>query len=388
MRTDVLFLTQNLDGGGSQRQLTVLARGLAARGYAVTVAVFYAGGELQAQLERAGVRVVPLGKRGRWHVAGTVASLKTLVREERPIVTHGYLDVPNLLTLVMRYFEPGTRAVWGVRAAYVDWSRYDFLTRLMFRAACVLSRYADLVIVNSLAGRNHHVALGYPAGKTVVVRNGIDTNLFRPDPNARSELRREWRVGESEVLVGLVARLDPLKGHDTFLRAAAKLAARTDGFRFVCIGGGATQYEQKLRLKAASLGLTERIIWAGSRSDMPAVYNALDIAVSTSSGEGFSNVIGEAMSTGVPCVVTATGDSAAIVGDTGAVIPVGDSDALAGAVTTLAERQSAAARERCRRRIVEHFGLDRLVDETAAVLGLAKGAGRRPATAPRAANAR
>jgi glycosyltransferase involved in cell wall biosynthesis len=370
MRTEVLFLTQNLERGGSQRQLVTLARGLSRRGHAVTVGVFYSGGPLIHELEADGVRIVWLDKRDRWDLPAFFARLVRLVRRERPLVIHGYLDVPNLLALLLRPLAPGSRIVWGVRSAYVDWSRFDRLTRAAFAVGCRLSRFADLIILNSFAGVVHHRALGYPKDRMVVVPNGIDTDAFAPNDVKRRRVRREWGISEAELLVGLVARLDPLKGHDTFIHAAARVAGRDPRVRFVCVGDGVPSFAAELQALAEREGVSQRLAWVTGRADMDSVYNALDLAVSTSIGEGFSNVIGESLATGVPCVVTDTGDSAVIVGDPALVVPPGDADALAAAIERVLARLTPAMKQRCRARVVEQFSVQRLVERTAEVLAL------------------
>ena len=150
-----------------------------------------------------------------------------------------------------------------------------------------------------------------------VIPNGIDTSRFREMPGSGARLRALWGVRDDQILIGLVGRLDYMKDHPTFLRAAAKLTHHNDSVRFVCVGGGPISYAAQLKDLSSELGLHDRIVWAGDQDDMPSVYSALDLLVSSSSGEGFSNVIGEAMACGVPCVVTDVGDSALIVGETG-----------------------------------------------------------------------
>ena len=134
-------------------------------------------------------------------------------------------------------------------------------------------------------------------------------------------MRLEWGIAECEKLIGQVGRLDPMKDHSTFLKAAALLAHERKDVRFVCVGEGPTGYRDELYSLAKTLGLASRLIWAGSRRDMPAVYNAFDVAVSSSRwGEGLPNVIAEAMACGVPCVVTDVGDSAFVVDKLGVVV--------------------------------------------------------------------
>ena len=188
-------------------------------------------------------------------------------------------------------------------------------------------------------------------------------------------MRAKWKLGEHEILVGLVGRLDPMKDHPVFLEAASNIARVRRDVRFVCVGDGPADYAEALKQHAAALGLTNQLMWVGARDDMPAVYSALDIASSSSSyGEGFSNTTAEAMACGVPCVVTDVGDSALIVGDTGSVVAPGDRDALAAAIQRLADLPREERRmlgDACRVRVVSEFGIDRLVQRTEQALGLA-----------------
>jgi glycosyltransferase involved in cell wall biosynthesis len=329
----IVLLTRRLDVGGAQRQLIELAKGLHDAGWSVRVATFYDGGALLDQLETAGVPVVSLGKSGRWDILGFLWRLVTLVRAEQPHVVHGYLDMSNVLLTLLRPFLGSVRVVWGVRASNMNLMDYDRLAALESRLGRALARYADLIICNSEAGRAYHVTQGYPAKRMVVIPNGVDAARFAPDAEAREAVRREWGVAAEERLVGVVARLDPMKDHRNFLHAAARVAATHANARFVCIGDGPAQYRSALAHEARSLGLERTLIWAGARGDMPRVYNALDLAVSSSAyGEGFPNTIVEAMASGVPCVVTDVGDSAAIVGTLGWVCVPSDSAALAAAI--------------------------------------------------------
>jgi glycosyltransferase involved in cell wall biosynthesis len=368
----ILFLVRALTIGGAERQLTLLADRLSAAGRDVAVAAFYPGGGLESALEASGVLLHFFQKKGRWDVVAFAMSLYRFVRAQGPAIVHGYLPVPNVLAALLKIFIPGLKVVFGVRASNLDPSRYDRLSRLAFRLESFLSRYADLIIVNSRAGRDYHVRLGFPAAKLAVIPNGIDTARFRPDPAARQATRAAWNIGGNEILIGLIGRLDPMKDHPTFLEAATRLAEAHPEARFVCVGGGDPAYRDELRRLARERCLDGKLIWAESRSDMPAVYPALDVLASSSAyGEGFSNVIGEAMACGVPCVVTDVGDSAWIVGDTGPVVPPGDPAALADAWADLLRRlpeERAELAARTRARIEEHFGVEALVRNTLAAL--------------------
>ena len=184
----------------------------------------------------------------------------------------------------------------------------------------------DAIISNSVAGKDYHVSLGYPPAKFSVIENGIDTERYRFEAESGAAFRKEHGFSDSALLVGLVARIDPMKGHADFLEVAAALLESNDKFRFVCIGGGAPDLEKALREKAEALSLGDRLVWLPGGTDTVAVYNACDVMLSTSLyGEGFSNVVAEALACGTPCVVSDVGDSSRIVGE---LCPVDSSENL------------------------------------------------------------
>ena len=363
----IVFLVRSLNYGGAERQLTLLSKGLRQRGHDVVVVVFYSGGPLEKELVDAQVRVRPLNKRGRWEVFGFLIRLIQVLREERADILHGYLHDANLMTMIPKFLTLCTKVVWGVRCSHIDLRQYDWLAWVEFKVNCWLSILPDAIIANSHVGRDYHLALGYPAEKTVVIPNGIDTERFRPNPLARRRIREEWGIKEQEELIGLVGRLDPMKDHPIFIEAAALLAKRRSEIRFVCVGGGPDEYRAELQRHAKQVGLEDRLLWVGIREDMPAVYTALDIAVSSSYGEGFANVIGEAMACGVPCVVTNVGDSARVVADLGEVVPPKDPAALRDAIERLLDQKPHTPAQ-VRLRIVEGLSAEAMVVNTERVL--------------------
>jgi len=360
----ILFLTRSLDIGGAERQLVLLANGLHAHGHHVVVATFYSGGPLEKELIEAGVHIRPLYKRGRWDIAGFLRRLIRAVREEQPEIVNSYLT--NLVTTVLRPFAPDIKIVWSIRCSFMDFDRYDWLHRLTDIATCWLSGFSDLVIANSYAGRKEYIAKGYPANKIQVISNGIDTSSFYPNEDSRKRLRREWFIRDDHELIGLVGRLDPMKDHPTFLRAAALLRCHHPTARFICVGSGPVDYQRFLCNLANELGLSNHITWLDARTDMPDVYNALDLLVSSSYGEGFSNVLGEAMACGVPCVATNVGDSGFVIGQWGELVIPKAPEALTAGMQRALERK--LPRIEIRQRIIDHFSLNALVAKTERVL--------------------
>jgi len=370
MRTSdisILLLVRSLEAGGAERQLVELARGLHARGCKVKVAVFYRRGPLLHDLDKAGVPLVDLRKRGRWDLVGFLVRTALAVRRSRPDVIYSFLGGANIVASAVRWLVPPVKMIWSIRASNMDLARYDWLHGVTYRLECWLSGTADLIISNSYAGRSFAVEHGFPPDRIHIIPNGIDTDRFRPDANLRLGQRTAWGLTDAQIAVGVLARLDPMKGHRTFLEAAAQLTKRQPDMRFFVIGAGPE--EESLRRYASDLQLDDKIVFAGAIHDAEVALNGLDICCSPSAfGEGFSNSVAEAMACGVPCAVTDVGDSARIVGQTGEVVPPSDSDALGKAVLRLAARLNEGRKQAVRDRAVDLFSVEAMVDRTTACL--------------------
>lgn len=368
---DVLFVVRSLNVGGAERQLTTLATALDAAGHRVAVAQCYAGGPFEAPLRDAGIPLHDLRKRSRWDLFGCARRLRRLVARRRPRVVYSFMPEANVIAAVAMLPWPLAPLCWGVRASDVQMQHYDRAAHLVFGLTRALARVADVIIYNSHSGRAHHEASGYPAGRGVVVPNGIDADRYQPAPEAGRVMREAWQVPATTTLVGVVGRIDPMKGHPIFLQAVARIAGRFPAARFAIVGGDAAAWEP-LRASAAALGIAERMVWIPQQSDMPAVYSALDVLVLPSIfGEGFPNVVGEAMACEIPCVVSEAGDNALVVGDTGRTAPVGDHEGLAAALSdilALAPETRRAMGRRARARVLAEFSVATLVDRTLAAL--------------------
>jgi glycosyltransferase involved in cell wall biosynthesis len=248
----------------------------------------------------------------------------------------------------------------------MDLDRYDWSHRASETLQRRLVRRVDKIVTNSQSGREFAASRGFPSDRQVVIPNGIDPEQFAPDPSKGQALRAKWGLTDDARVIGIAARLDPMKDHVTFLRAAAIAAKQNPSLHFVCVGDGQAAYRVALHNQASNLGLDDRLTWAGHHRNMAEVYNALDVATLTSAfGEGFPNAVGEAMACGTPCVVTDVGDAVDIIGETGLHAAVGDAETLAREWMELVAQspQEKADRETaCRARIVEKYSVATMVE--------------------------
>lgn len=370
--TTILLVARSLDYGGAERQLVALAEGLKQRGHDISVVVFYGGGHFQDRLKRHNIKVEDLKKQGRWDSVFFLFRFAGLLRKSEAQVVYGFLSLPNILIVLLRKLVPTAKIVWGLRATNLQFHRYNWLVRWVYRIEDWLATFCDQIIVNSNAGRLDCERRKFPASKLLVIPNGIDTTYFSPDHDAGREFRLRHSVSEDDSLIGIVGRLDPMKDHPTFMLAFALLSKEIANVRALVVGTGSESYQQALSELAMELGIDHRVIWLKPSKDMRAIYNAIDVLVSSSSfGEGFSNVVAEAMSCGTPCVVTRVGDSAEIVGNLGEVVRPQSAEDLARAVTkTLNDAKRDICRRRIRARIKNHFSVDKFIDTTESALCL------------------
>ncbi len=347
----VMHVITSLETGGAERMLERLVLAPRAHPVSFQVVSLLSGGAVAKRLQSAGVPVTSLGMPRGIPDPRALLRLIRLIRREKPDVVQSWLyhaDVLTTLALRLSGRRKQTKLFWSVRCASMEGPERIFAPRWT-RGLCVgLSRHADVVIANSHAGREFHEILGYRPRRFVVIDNGIDFDRFRPDPAARAAVRSELGVAEAKPLIAMVARLDPVKDHATFLRALSLLPEVSA----LAVGG-----------KTETLPNRANLLRLGERGDIARLLAACDVVVSTSLSEGFPNSLLEAMAVGVPAVATDAGDSRRVLGDTGLIVPPVDPAAVAVAVRRLlAESPEAkkARRERARARAVGGFGLNRM----------------------------
>ena len=381
MKPTVVHVITELGAGGAEHMLLRLVA--TSTGYRHIVVSLSGEGVLTDAIRAAGADVLSLGMRRHILSFGAVFALARIIRRERPLVLQTWLYHADLMGIVAARLANFRPVAWNLRCSNMDLSQYRWSTRAILKILIWLSSWPDVVMVNSAAGRRWHADLGYRPRRWEIVPNGVDAAIFRPDTAARSRWRRRLDVKDSDVLIGMVARRDPMKDHESMLHAAAEAAHRHQNLAFVLAGRGITRADPMLARLSDMVGAQVHLI--GECDDPAGLNAAFDIAVLSSAfGEGFPNVVAEAMAAGVPCIVTDVGDAASIVGDTGCVVPLRSPDALARAILTLASdaplrtRLGAAARQR----VVENFGLEAAVARYEAVwtsLAASAAAARSPA---------
>jgi glycosyltransferase involved in cell wall biosynthesis len=356
MKPTILHVITDLGSGGAERMLARLIA--AATSFEHVVVSLTDKTALAVVLRAGGIEVHGLSMRRGMPSPAAVLHLASIIRQTRPTVVQTWLYHADLVGLLAARLS-GCRAVaWNLRCSNMDFSRYRWSTRLVVRLLARLSSRPSVVLVNAQAGRDWHARLGFHPREWALVPNGIDTTLFRPNRSTRETWRDRLAISAETVLVGMVARRDPMKDHETMLAAAALAARAYPKLAFVFAGSGVSWNDPELARLADAIAAPVHLL--GECPDVPALMTALDIsALSSAFGEGFPNVVAEAMATGVPCVATNVGDTAAIIGKTGRVVESRDATALSNAIATLAADGTARSElgRAARQRIIDLYDL-------------------------------
>jgi len=370
-RPIILHLISSLHVGGAERMLVRLVAATGDR-FDHTIVSMIAGGALAQDAREAGAEVVELGlSRSLTAVAG-LGRLRSLVATTRPAVLQAWMYHAHIAAVAaLPLTGPRPAMAWNVRHTLETLGDETRLTRAAILAGVPLAPFADAIVYNAERSARRHGAIGYPAKKAIVIPNGFDLDAFRPDPDARAWLRAEHSLAPDTPIVGRVARNHPMKDNACLFGAFGRIAEAVPTARLAVVGSGMVGDDTALAELASAAGVTDKVIWLGPRRDIERLTAGFDVALSTSSrGEGFPNVMGEAMACGVPMVATDVGDAAAILDDPARIVPPGDATGMAAIVVRLLQagpEARAALGDRDRQRALTHFSITAVGDAYAAL---------------------
>lgn len=359
----ILFVTTALGTGGAEQMLLKILQRMDRSRWSPTVVSLLGQGTVGDRLQALGIPVVCLQINSPWGMLAAPIRLARLMRHHRFRIIQGWMYHGNLLAWMGRLLANSSAPLsFSIRHSLYGLANEQPNTRWIIRLNGWLSTRVQGCIFNSQFSLVSHREFGFGGQNMVVIPNGFDLQAFASRSDRVLALRDELGVGQ-ELVVGMVARFHPVKGHQDFLQAAAIVHQRQPRVRFLLAGTGVAATNSQLAGWVDSLGLTGVVQLLGERSDIADLNNVFDVACLSSRGEAFPNVVGESMACETPCVVTDVGDCAEIVGTTGRVVPREDPAALARALLDLLEMpraQRQALGHAARIRVVEHFNMDKI----------------------------
>jgi glycosyltransferase involved in cell wall biosynthesis len=359
-RIKILHLISTLDMGGAEQNLLRLITTMDKDSFDNQAVCMTKPGIISHNMEQAGIPVHSLNMKKGMPDIRAVLRLRFLARLMNPDIIQCWMYHANLLGLSL--LKP-KRTLWNIRCSDMDLYCYGHVYRYTIKVGARLSHIPSVVIANSYAGKNIHEEIGYHPRKWVIIPNGFNTDLFKPDAHARIRIRGILNIPVDALVIGLVCRVDPMKDHVTFFQAAEAFLNIHPGTYFILAGRGVSKKNPSIDSLIPNGSKKANFHLLDERTDVEAIFSALDIATSSSAwGEGFPNAIGEAMACGVPCVATDVGDAGLLMGDTGLVVNRKSPQELSKAWDMIARMTPEARLEiglRARERIQKHYSQDK-----------------------------
>jgi glycosyltransferase involved in cell wall biosynthesis len=356
--------------GGTEHQFLLTASSLDPDRFELHLACLQRRGALLKRVEELGCPLVeyPITSLYKWSTVRQQMRLARYLRRNGISIVHTYNFYPNVFGIPAARLAGVPHVVASIR----DTGAY--LNPLQAKAQRVACMMADSIVANAEAVRSWLVSQGHPPRKIRVIRNGVDLSRFAAR-TTEPRLHREFGISDRVPLIAVVARLSRVKGIDDFVRAASAVASRFSDARFVVFGdsrktGDPTEstYADELRQLAASLGIGDRLLFTGYRTDVAELLPELTLSVLPSHTEGLPNAILESMAAGVPVVASNVGGIPELIDDgvTGLLVPPRDPRALSAAICRLLSEPAFAAglASAAVRAARERFSVERMVRET------------------------
>jgi glycosyltransferase involved in cell wall biosynthesis len=358
-KCSVLNAITGLNIGGAEIMLARYAKALQSTAFEPQVLSLMTPGAVADALSDAGIPVRTLDmqqSRVRLH---SIAGLRRSVSEAKPDLLHGWMYHGNLAASLGSFMDRRQPVIWSIHHSVHALAAEKRLTRWLIIMLARLSKHVAAISYCSRVSAEQHEALGFDPSKRIIIPNGIDCATFRPDEYGRQRLHTRFNIPDDRLVIGNVARAHPMKDHESFVRALARLRQFGLNVHGLIIGAG--HEHGKAQTLANTLGVADRLTTPGPLSDVSDLLPGLDaFLLSSAWGEAFPLSVAEAMACGVPAVVTNVGDCAWLVGDRNFIAAAGEPDSQAAIlrrILTLTSEERRALGLRGRDRVIRNFSL-------------------------------
>ena len=372
----LLFVINSLNFGGAERMLSRLVVTNRFHHNTIKIVSLLGRGDFSKQLEQAGIDVTYLNMENSRVGFIKVFHILKILKQFDPDVVHSWSYHTDLILGLLSPLMRGIPIFWSIRQTNLSSFHNKRTTLVVVRLCAALSRFVPYeIICNAHSAKSSHARFGYKSDKIKVIPNGIDCDIFSPSRSLNKKFRSELGIAEDVPIVGMVGRFDSQKNHELFFDAAKLIADIQPRCIFALSGKEIDHENEALKQMIGRRKLTSQTILLGRLDDVPTVMNGIDVLVLSSAGEGWPNVVGEAMACGTPVVSTNVGEAKHIVGDTGVTIESMDASALANGALEIMSLDKASYRElsrRARSRICENFDIEKIAEQYQAKYGEAK----------------
>lgn len=324
----IAITSDTLLTGGAERQMLLTAAELTRAGHTVKIVIYYPSCvEFDEFIQQNDIDLVAIEAKGFMRI-GRILAISKFLRREKFDIVHGFKGGSTIITALAAKLAGIRNVFGGFRSICTETGKFRFALKFV-------NRLLIGWIVNSRAIADSMVSnLSIKPEKLAIFYNGIYPDAFR-SKLSKEEARKKLGLSKDCKTITMVARLAKVKNHKMLLETARILTKKIPELKVLIAGDGPLANE--LKALAETYGITDQVLFLGNRSDIPDILAATDVAVLTSSSEGFPNALIEPMSVGIPVVSTDYPAIHELVvdGQHGYIVPRNDADAMAESITKL-----------------------------------------------------
>lgn len=358
----IVHIIVGLNNGGAEMMLYKLLKYMDKEKYECSVISMMDEGIMGERIKKLGIPVRCLNmKRG---IPSIQAVIKTLrICKNKDIIQTWMYHADLLGFIVSKILK--NKIIWGIHHSNLEKNKNKKSTLLIAKINSYLSRWTDGIVSCSIVAKEKHIEYGYYREKINIIPNGFELDKFKYIENSKKILEKEFPILKDKLIFALVARYEILKDHKTCFEAMKIIKERySKNFILLLCGTNINKNNLELIKLIEENKIQENILLLDRREDIPIIMSATDIYISSSLGEAFPNVIGEAMACETPCIVTDVGDSAYIVGNTGEIVERQVPEQLAEKIISfIEEKKYLTNRKLCRERVLKNFEINKIVEE-------------------------
>ena len=362
----VMHIISGLNIGGAELMLKRLIQSTPINMHRSIVVSLTELGSIGKSLQEDGISVFTLGMTSVKDFPASLWRLTSLIRIYKPDIIQTWMYHADFIGGLSARIAGHKKIIWNIRSTAIP-QGYRSLTYWLIRICAITSSIIpSRIICNAISAKTAHIKLKYSANRLIVIFNGYKFSELCYDKNLRYKSRKFLGFNDSDIVIGVMGRFDPLKDFNNFVKAASCLIKEFSRAKFLMVGRGNDSSNSTLKKWIRIANLEHCFYLVGEQVDVNYYLASMDIFCLSSSNEAFPNVVVEAMAAGLPCVVTRAGDAAEILNDENFVVEVKDPISLAKkllVLCNLSEYDRENIGKKNANKVRESFGIEKIRDQ-------------------------